>query len=178
MNGKEQDLNPRGNDIHEALNDHESKIEQHLGALRQEFTDIAPSVKEFVEKHPIGTAAAALGVGIVAGYLISGGQRRVDSDGASILSSALNPAIEAVKDHLEQRIGSPSTSDHRISSQPGSIDTSEEKWGSGRDSERVEHRVHPHPNSSALNQLIELLVPIGIEIGLKALDKNGRADKT
>ena len=173
---KTDNNNQASNGIREALNDRESKIEEHFGALRQELTDVVPSVRELIEKHPIGSAATFLGVGVMMGYLLSGGQRKGGESRESILSSAIVPAIETVKDHLDQLASSASESEHHppVSSSATPADTT------NRTGATVMHGNHSHSQQekSMLNRLIELLVPIGVEMGLKALQKNGRADES
>ena len=89
-NNQTQDQTSDG--IREALNDCESKMKQHVVALRQELTDVVPSVKELIEKYPVGSAVTAAGIGLAIGYLIAGGQdkkkdvgRKHDDDGGNDL---------------------------------------------------------------------------------------------
>ncbi len=81
MSEKKQKQDQTTDGVQEALSDRESKIEQNLADIRKELTSIVPSVRELIEKRPIGSALTALGAGLLVGYLIAGGQNRRDSEG-------------------------------------------------------------------------------------------------
>ncbi len=79
-------------------------MEQHLGAIRHELTDVVSPVKEIIMRHPIGSTCAILGLGVALGYLIASDRRTAGSGtGRTLLDAALVPVVEAVRGHLEER---------------------------------------------------------------------------
>ncbi len=135
-------------DVRAALDDRARQIEQHLSALRREVTGMVPPVKDLIVKHPIGSACTVLGIGIALGYLIGGGRREGSSGDGALLDAVLAPVIESVKERL------------------GQGETSEEAV-------RGALRTYVAPQrTSTLNELFRLLLPVAVEMSLKALDKD------
>ena len=97
--------NRTSNDVREALNENERLMEQHFGALRHELMDVVSPVKEIIMRHPIGSTCAIMGLGVALGYLIGSERRSAGSGtGRILLDAALVPVVEAVREHLEERI--------------------------------------------------------------------------
>ncbi len=95
--------NRTSSDVREALSENERHMEQHLGALRHELTDVVSPVKEIIMRHPIGSTCAIMGLGVALGYLMASDRRTAGSGtGRTLLDAALVPVVEAVREHLEQ----------------------------------------------------------------------------
>ncbi len=141
-------------DVRAALDDRAHQIEQHLGALRREVRGMVPPVKDIIVKHPIGSACAVLGAGVVLGYLIGGGRREGSSGDGALLDAVLAPVVESIKERLSNG------------------ETSEEAV-------RGALRTYVAPQrTSALNELFRLLLPMAVEMSLKALDKDGKEEES
>ena len=141
-------------DVRAALDERAHQIEQHLGALRREVRGMVPPVKDIIVKHPIGSACAVLGAGVVLGYLIGGGRREGSSGDGALLDAVLAPVIESIKERLSNG------------------ETSEEAV-------RGTLRTYVAPQrTSALNELFRLLLPMAVEMSLKALDKDGKEEES
>jgi len=170
---EEHPPNKSTDEIRKELGDREASIDHHLSSLRNEFTNILPQVKNIIEKHPIGSAATVLGVGVVLGYLTSKTQSRGGSTRESLLQSALDPALETVKEHLNQGGHLPGRDVSPILTP--AIEAAEKHL--------IESKSTTTQNTSSLKQnsvisdLVRMLVPIGIQMGLKALDKNDKSDQ-
>ncbi len=158
-------------DIRQKLDDRESVIEHHLTSLSNELMNILPQVKDIVEKHPIGSVATVLGIGVIMGYLASNSQRRGESTRESLLQSALDPAIQTVIEHLNREGHLPGKDVNPLLT--SAIEATEKHLSR---SNRTTTQ-HTPQNSSIINDLVRILVPIGVELGLKALDKNDRSDQ-
>lgn len=151
MDKLNQNQSQTSDEVREALNDHARQIEEHLGALRNELTDMVSPVKEFIGRHPIGSACTALGVGVVLGHLIAGGRRAGASAlDRTLLDEELIPLIDSVKERLN----------HGESSE-------EAVRGAIR-----AHVAVPSRASGGLNELFRLLLPVAVEMGLKAFDND------
>jgi len=170
----EHTLNTSTDEIRQQLDDRESSIGHHLSSLRSEFTNLLPQVREIIEKHPIGSVATVLGVGVAIGYLSSNNHRKGASNRESLLRSALEPAIQTVKDHLSKEGKLP---DQDINSLLAPVIEAAEKHLSQSKSTTTQNSLSPPKQQSVINDLIKVLVPIGIEAGLKALDKDGKSDQ-
>ncbi len=155
MDENKQKQNRPSDGVREALDDRARKMEKHMSALRSELTNMIPPVKEIIVKYPISTASITLGAGVVVGYLIAGGKRKGGLGDNQLLDAALGPMVELIRERLNNG------------------ESSEEAVRGALKS----HLDLPQRTSS-LNELVKLLVPIGIEMGLKALDKNGRENET
>ncbi|MCY3630679.1 MAG: hypothetical protein F4065_11400 [Rhodothermaceae bacterium] len=141
-------------DVRAALDDRAHQIEKHLGALRREVSGMVPPVKDIIVKHPIGSACAVLGAGVVLGYLIGGGRREGGSGDGALLDAVLAPVVESIKERLNNG------------------ETSEEAV-------RGALRTYVVPQrASALNELFRLLLPMAVEMSLKALDKDGEEEES
>jgi len=162
------------NDVQNALDDREFKIEHHMTSLRSELTNFIPQIKEIIEKHPIGSVAAVLGVGVVMGYLASNPQRRGKSDSGSFLYSALSPAVQTVKTHLDQGGQLPGKD---MSSILTPVLEAAEKHLSQTTSNSPHRNESVQPQKNLLNDLVKLLVPIGVEMGLKAWDNHSKTEE-
>lgn len=142
-------------DVRAALDDRAHQIEQHLGALRREVSGMVPPVKDIIVKHPIGSACAVLGAGVVLGYLIGGGRREGNSGDGALLDAVLAPVVESIK----ERLNNGETSEEAVR---GALRT----------------YVAPQQQTSALNELFRLLLPMAVEMSLKALDKDGAEEES
>ena len=175
--GPPSETEPKGeprqatSEIRKALDDHARKIEKHLGEIRREVAGMVPPVQETIAKHPIGSVAVALGVGVVLGALITGGQRkRNPGESNELLDAALTPVVQSVKRSLHGE---------------ESIEKQEVRDGYEVPSESALRnkggnpylRQSPDRGRGALSELVSLLLPIGVEAGLKALQKNARSDE-
>ncbi len=102
---EETTQNRTSSDVREALSENERRMEQHLGALRHELTDVVTPVKEIIMRHPIGSTCAIMGLGVALGYLMGSERRSAGSgSGRTLLEAALVPVVEAVTKQLEERI--------------------------------------------------------------------------
>lgn len=138
--------------VRDALDERAHQIEKHLSALRRELTGMVPPVKDLIEKHPIGTACTVLGVGVVLGYLIGSGRRSGGVADSTILDAALAPVVASVKERLS-------------------------KGESSEEAVRGALRTYVAPQRpSAFNELVRLLLPMAVEMSLKALDKDGEEE--
>ena len=176
MDENNQPQDQTSDDIREAMSDRESKMEQHLGALRQELTDVLPSMRELIKKHPIGSATTVLGIGLVVGYWISGRKRSPGS--RSTLNYLASSAMDVAEDHLAMR--------ESYSPNPEHVNFS--RKSNPRKPYAMSPAIHAYredddtslPPSNrregVLSRLVNLLVPMGIEMGLKALEKNESSD--
>ena len=162
------------NDVQHALDDCESKIEHHMTSLRNELTKIIPQIKEIVDKHPIGSAATVLGVGVVIGFLASTPHRRGKSDSGSLLESALSPALETVKKHINHGGQLPGKDMNPIITP---VIEAAERHLSQTTSNSAPQNESAQPQKSVLNDLVRLLVPIGVEMGLKAWENHSKAEE-
>ncbi len=155
MDEKEQKQNRPSDGVREALNDRARKMEEHMGALRNELTNMIPPVKELIVKYPISTASITLGAGVVVGYLMASGKRKGGNGDHELLDAALGPVVERIRERLDNG------------------ETSEEAVRGA-----LMAHLDPPQRKSSLNELIKLLIPIGVEMGLKALEKNGKETET
>lgn len=162
------------NDVQHALDERESKIEHHIASIRSELTNFIPQIKDIIEKHPIGSVATVLGLGVVLGYLASNAQRKGKPDRGSLLDSALSPAIETVKKHLDQGGQLPGKEINPIIAPVLDVAT---KHLSQTTSNSSQTHESVQPQQSALNDLVRLLVPIGIEMGLKAWENHSKTEE-
>ncbi len=154
MDKMDQKKKRTSSDVRAALDERAHQIEQHLGALRREVSGMVPPIKDIIAKHPIGSACAVLGAGVVLGYLIGGGRREGSSGDGALLDAVLAPVVESVKERLN------------------SGETSEEAV-------RGALRTYVAPQrTSALNELFRLLLPMAVEMSLKALDKDGAEEES
>ena len=154
MDKMDQKKKRTSSDVRAALDERAHQIEQHLGALRREVRGMVPPVKDIIVKHPIGSACAVLGAGVVLGYLIGGGRREGSSGDGALLDAVLAPVIESIKERLSNG------------------ETSEEAV-------RGTLRTYVAPQrTSALNELFRLLLPMAVEMSLKALDKDGKEEES
>lgn len=154
MDKMDQKKKRTSSDVRAALDERAHQIEQHLSALRREVSGMVPPVKDIIVKHPIGSACAVLGAGVVLGYLIGGGRREGNSSDGALLDAVLAPVVESIKERLNNG------------------DTSEEAV-------RGALRTYVAPQrASALNELFRLLLPMAVEMSLKALDKDGAEEKS
>ena len=152
MDELDQKQNQSNNNVRDALDERARKMEHHLSALRRELTSMVPPVKETIIKHPIGTTTTVLGVGVVLGYLLAGGRRRGGRSNGTLMDAVLAPVIESVK----KRVSDGETSEEAVR---GALSA----------------HLAPQQTHGSLNELVKLLLPIGVEMGLKALDINGKA---
>ncbi len=171
---KEKNNNQTGtNGVHEAIRDRESRIDQNIGELRKELTELLPSMREFIEKHPMGSAGSVLAAGLVVGYWIAGRKRKGISRGRWLFDSAL----EAADTHLENRnkVYSP-TGVYQKRLEPilhmDALDSP---------STNVEYSRAYSSGSTGkgvFSRLMNMVVPMVIEKGLRALEKDGSEDGT
>lgn len=140
-------------DVREALRERIRQMEQHMGALRRELTDAVSPVKEVITRHPIGTACTVLGLGVALGYLIANGRRSDESNGNEILDATLAPVIEAVKEHLDKGKRSGETVQRNVLTS----------------NDAVRQRT-----DSTLSQLVQMLAPVVVEMGIRALNTESK----
>ena len=140
-------------DVREALRERIRQMEQHMGALRRELTGAVSPVREVITQHPIGSACTVLGLGVALGYLIASGRRSDESNSSEILDATLAPVIEAVKAHLDE---------------------------GGQLGEAVQRNVLtrndavPQRTESTLSQLVQMLAPVVVEMGIRALNTESK----
>ena len=144
------------NDVREALRERMRHVEQHLDALRREVTGAVSPVKEVVTRHPIGSACTALGLGVALGYLIASGRRSGESNRGELLDATLVPVIEAVKEHLDMG---------------GELEDAVSRNVS------VGNDAVPRKTESTLSQLVQMLAPVVVEMGIRALSTDGKAEE-
>ncbi len=144
--GQNQKKKRTSSDVRAALDERAQQIEKHLSALRREVTNMVPPVKDIIVKHPIGSACAVLGAGVVLGYLIGGSRREGTSGDSALLDAVLAPMVTSIKERLDD----------------------------GESSEEAVRRVLrayvPPQRSSTLNELFRLLLPLAVEMSLNALN--------
>lgn len=143
----------KSDDVREALRERMRQMEQHMGALRRELTGAVSPVKEVITQHPIGTACTVLGVGVALGYLIASGRRSDESDQTGILDAALAPVIQAVKEHL---------------------DLGEQSGEAVHRSVLTRNDGVPRRTESTLSQLVQMLAPVVVEMGIRALNTESK----
>ncbi|MDE2828177.1 MAG: hypothetical protein OXL40_12885 [Bacteroidota bacterium] len=143
----------KSDDVREALRERMRQMEQHMGALRRELTGAVSPVKEVITQHPIGTACTVLGVGVALGYLIASGRRSDESDQTEILDAALAPVIQAVKEHL---------------------DLGEQSGEAVQRSVLTRNDGVPRRTESTLSQLVQMLAPVVVEMGIRALNTESK----
>ena len=150
MDKSNQSQSQTSDEVRDALNEHARQIEEHLGALRSELTGIVSPVKEFIARHPVSSTCAALGVGVVLGHLIGGGRRGAGGSALdrTLLDEELIPLIDGVKERLNRG----ESSEEAVR---GAIQA---------------HVVVPQRASGGLHELFRLLLPVAVEMGLKAFD--------
>ena len=154
MDKMDQKKKRTSSDVRAALDDRAHQIEKHLGALRREVSGMVPPVKDIIVKHPIGSACAVLGAGVVLGYLIGGGRREGGSSDGALLDAVLAPVVESIKERLNN-------------------------GESSEEAVRGALRTYVVPQrASALNELFRLLLPMAVEMSLKALDKDGEEEES
>ena len=126
---------------------------------------MVPPVQETIVKHPIGSVSVALGVGVVLGCLLAGSQRKRNPGENELLDAALAPVVQSVKRKLH---GEESTENKEI--QGGTVGVNTEVG-------QTYLNQAPERGRGALGELVSLLLPIGVEAGLKALRKNAKSDE-
>ena len=175
---KEKNNNQTGtNGVHEAIRDRESRIDQNIGELRKELTELLPSMREFIEKHPMGSAGSVLAAGLVVGYWIAGRKRKGISRGRWLFNSAL----EAADTHLENRnkVYSPISEEAFYNR----AEVPRHHAMKALDSPPI-NAGYSRPSSSGstgkgvFSRLMNMVVPMVIEKGLRALEKDGSEDGT
>ena len=143
----------KSDDVREALRERMRQMEQHMGALRRELTGAVSPVKEVIKRHPVGSACTVLGVGVALGYLIASGRRSNESDQTEILDAALAPVIQAVKEHLDLGELSGEAVQRSVPSRNDGV---------------------PQRTESTLSQLIQMLAPVVVEMGIRALNTESK----
>ncbi len=138
--------------LQQALKEKANRIEGHAGALRRELTQIAPTLRGVITERPITSACTALGAGVGIGIILASGRRSSNSYDSELLDAALAPVVAAVRERVDQ-------------------------GNSPEDAIRsaLRSQVSP-PREGALVQLVRLLMPAVVEIGLNALN-NSRGDR-
>ena len=140
-------------DVREALRDRIRQMEQHMGALRRELTGAVSPVKEVITRHPIGSACTVLGLGVALGYLIANGRRSDESNMNEIVDATLAPVIEAVKEQL---------------------DNGEQSGEAVQKNVLTKSDAVPQRTESTLSQLIQMLAPVAVEMGIRALNAESK----
>lgn len=143
----------KSDDVREALRERMRQMEQHMGALRRELTGAVSPVKEVITRHPVGSACTVLGVGVALGYLIASGRRSNESDQTEILDAALAPVIQAVKEHLDQ---------------------GEQLGDAVQRNVLTRNDGVPQRTESTLTQLVQMLAPVVVEMGIRALNTESK----
>ncbi|MXZ05660.1 MAG: hypothetical protein F4146_07535 [Rhodothermaceae bacterium] len=143
----------KSDDVREALRERMRQMEQHMGALRRELTGAVSPVKEVITRHPVGSACTVLGVGVALGYLIASGRRSDESDQTEILDAALAPVIEAVREHLDQGEHSGEAVQRNVLTRNDAV---------------------PRRTESTLSQLVQMLAPVVVEMGIRALNTESK----
>ncbi len=140
-------------DVREALRERIRQMEQHMGALRRELTGAVSPVKEVITRHPIGSACTVLGLGVALGYLIANGRRSDESNMNEIVDATLAPVIEAVKEQL---------------------DNGEQSGEAVQKNVLTKSDAVPQRTESTLSQLIQMLAPVAVEMGIRALNAESK----
>ncbi len=140
-------------DVREALRERIRQMEQHMGALRRELTGAVSPVKEVITRHPIGSACTVLGLGVALGYLIANGRRTDESNMNEIVDATLAPVIEAVREHL---------------------DNGEQSGEAVQKNVMTKSDAVPQRTKSTLSQLIQMLAPVAVEMGIRALNTESK----
>ena len=135
-------------DLQQALKEKANQIEGHAAALRRELTQFLPTLREIISQRPVTSACTALGAGIGIGIILTSARRNSSSDESELLDAALGPVVEAVRERLDQ--------------------------GASSD-EAVRTALCSHvapPREGALAQLVRLVMPVAVEMGIKAFNEN------
>ena len=107
-----------------------------------------PSLRELIMEHPITSACTALGAGIGVGVILSSLRGSSGGRDSELLDAALAPLVSAIREQVDQGT------------------SAEEAIRGALRSQMVPSRER------ALTQLVRLLMPLAVGMGIRALNKS------
>jgi len=131
------------------LKEKTQQIEKHLRALKDEITNVAPSVRETIVRNPILSVSAALAVGTALGMLLSR-QRGAQAEAVSSPPDRWAPIAQSVRRSME----------------------------SGDNAEEAARRVmRTEAPTTAGAEIVRILAPMVVGWVAQSLSKNNKSDE-